>query len=126
LSFRISFSCSPSTCHKNVTAHHSAHHDPPPLQHPSSQHRSSELRRNSAALQTHLTLSVNLSVRSFCDDQEAIPATGRGGLYGYEMLRIPHCLDSRLTDGGKIVSPANRQRSTRQKLYFSASGIHFC
>jgi hypothetical protein len=29
------------------------------------------------------------------------------------MLRIPHCLDNRLTDGGK-------------KHYFSASGTHFC
>jgi hypothetical protein len=25
------------------------------------------------------------------------PLTGRGGLYGCEMLRIPHCLDNRLT-----------------------------
>jgi hypothetical protein len=31
--------------------------------------------------------------------------------------RIPHCLDNRLTDGG---------RSTPQKHYFSASGTHFC
>jgi hypothetical protein len=30
--------------------------------------------------------------------------TGRGGLQGCEMLRIPHCLDRRLTDGGKVVS----------------------
>jgi hypothetical protein len=28
---------------------------------------------------------------------KAIPITGRGGLSGCEMLRIPHCLDSRLT-----------------------------
>jgi hypothetical protein len=42
------------------------------------------------------------------------------------MLRIPHCLDSLLTDGGKVVSPTLRPRSTPQKHYFSASGTHFC
>jgi hypothetical protein len=42
------------------------------------------------------------------------------------MLRIPHCLESRLTDGGKIVSPTRRPHSTPQTDYFSASGIHFC
>jgi hypothetical protein len=30
------------------------------------------------------------------------------GLYGCEILRIPHCLDSRLTDGGKVVSLPRR------------------
>jgi hypothetical protein len=30
------------------------------------------------------------------------PLTGRGGLWGCEMLRIPHSLVNRLTDGGKI------------------------
>jgi hypothetical protein len=42
-----------------------------------------------------------------------------------EMLRIPDYLDIRLTDGGKVVSPAHRPRSTK-KYYFSASGTHFC
>jgi hypothetical protein len=32
------------------------------------------------------------------------PGTGFGGLQGCKMLIIPHCLDSRLTDGGKFVS----------------------
>jgi hypothetical protein len=27
------------------------------------------------------------------------------------MLRIPHCLDNRLTDGGKVVSPTHRRNS---------------
>jgi hypothetical protein len=40
------------------------------------------------------------------------------------MLRILHCLNSRLTDGGKVVSPTHRPRSTPQKHYFSASGTH--
>jgi hypothetical protein len=35
------------------------------------------------------------------------------------MLRIPHCLDSRLTDGGEVVSLTHRPLSTPQKLYFS-------
>jgi hypothetical protein len=35
---------------------------------------------------------------------KAIPVTGLGGLYSCEMLRIPHCLDTGLTDGGKVVS----------------------
>jgi hypothetical protein len=49
-----------------------------------------------------------------------------GGLYGCEMLRIPHCLDNRLTDGGKIISPTHRPRSSVLKHYFSASGTLFC
>jgi hypothetical protein len=57
---------------------------------------------------------------------KTIPATGRGGLYGCEMLRIPHILYNRLTDGGKVVSPAHRPLSTPQKHYLSASGTHFC
>jgi hypothetical protein len=55
-----------------------------------------------------------------------IPVTGRGGLYGCEMLRMPRCLDNLLTDGGKVVSPTHRPHSTPQKHYFSASGTHYC
>jgi hypothetical protein len=35
---------------------------------------------------------------------KAIPVTDCGGLYGFVMLRIPHLLESRPTDGGKFVS----------------------
>jgi hypothetical protein len=42
------------------------------------------------------------------------------------MLRIPHCLDNRLTNGGKDVSPTHRPRSTPQIHYSSASGTHLC
>jgi hypothetical protein len=42
------------------------------------------------------------------------------------MLRIPHCPENRLTDGGKVVNPTHRPRSTLQRHYFSASGTHFC
>jgi hypothetical protein len=41
------------------------------------------------------------------------------------MLRIPHCLDSRLTDGGEVVSPTHWPRSTPQKHYCSVSDTHF-
>jgi hypothetical protein len=41
------------------------------------------------------------------------------------MLRIQHCLDNRLTDGGKVVSLMHRPCSTPQKHYFSASGTNF-
>jgi hypothetical protein len=34
------------------------------------------------------------------------------------MLRIPHCLDNRLTNGGMVVSPTHRPRSTPQKHNF--------
>jgi hypothetical protein len=34
------------------------------------------------------------------------------------MLRIPHCLDSLLIDGGKAVSPTHRPHFTAQKHYF--------
>jgi hypothetical protein len=38
------------------------------------------------------------------DKCKAILLTGREGLWRCEMLKIPHCLDNRLTDGGKAVS----------------------
>jgi hypothetical protein len=42
------------------------------------------------------------------------------------MLRIPHCLENRLTDGGKAVSPRDTPYFTPQKHYFNVSGSHFC
>jgi hypothetical protein len=54
-----------------------------------------------------------------------MPVIGSGGLYGCEMLGIPHCLDNRLTDGGDF-SLKHRLRSTLQKHYFYASDINFC
>jgi hypothetical protein len=49
----------------------------------------------------------------------AIPVTGREGLWGCEMLRIPHCLDIWLTDGGKVASPTHRPLITPQNHYLS-------
>jgi hypothetical protein len=57
---------------------------------------------------------------------KAVPVTGRGGLWGCETLRIPHCLDNRLKDGGEVVSPTHWPPSTAQKHHFSVSGTHFC
>jgi hypothetical protein len=46
---------------------------------------------------------------------------------GCKMLKIPHCLDNRLTSGGKVVSPTHPPHFTPQKhYYFYASGTHFC
>jgi hypothetical protein len=46
---------------------------------------------------------------------KAIPVTGRGGLKGCEMFRIPHCPEIRLAVGGKVVSPTHRPRSTPKR-----------
>jgi hypothetical protein len=43
------------------------------------------------------------------------------------MLGIPHCIDNRLTDGGKVVSSTHQPHFTPQKqFYFYVSGTHFC
>jgi hypothetical protein len=58
---------------------------------------------------------------------KAIPVTGRTDLQGCDMLRIPHCLDNRLIDGGKVISLTHRPLSTPQKHYFfNVSGTQFC
>jgi hypothetical protein len=62
-----------------------------------------------------------------CDEKsKTILVTDYGGLWGCEMLRIPHCLDSQITDGGEVVSLTDRPRFTPKKYYFSASGTYFC
>jgi hypothetical protein len=48
---------------------------------------------------------------------KAVLVIGRGGLYGCEMLRIPHCLDNWLVDGGKVVSTTHLPHFTPQKHY---------
>jgi hypothetical protein len=44
--------------------------------------------------------------------RKAIPITDHGGLWGSEMLRIPHCLRNWLTDGGEVVTLTHKKRST--------------
>jgi hypothetical protein len=46
---------------------------------------------------------------------KAIPVTGREGLYGCETSRLPHFLDSPLTDGGEVVSLTRRPLFTVQE-----------
>jgi hypothetical protein len=50
---------------------------------------------------------LNVTVNS-----KAIPVTGCGGLWGFEMLRIPHCLDSRLTVNCEILATCSSTYST--------------
>jgi hypothetical protein len=72
---------------------------------------------------------MNYSVKSLfrvVKVSKAIPVTGRGGIWSSEMVRIPHCLDNRLTVGGKVVRPTHQPRSTPQKRYFSTTGTLFC
>jgi hypothetical protein len=40
-----------------------------------------------------------------------------GDLQGCEMLRIPQCLDNRLTDGGEVVSLTPQLHSTLHKYF---------
>jgi hypothetical protein len=49
---------------------------------------------------------------------KAIPTTGGGGLYDCEKLRIPQCLNNRLTDGGEAVSLKHRPLSTFPNYFF--------
>jgi hypothetical protein len=53
---------------------------------------------------------------------KAIPVTGCGGLKGCETSRLPHFLDTRLTDGGEVVSLTRRLPFIPRKIL----RIHFC
>jgi hypothetical protein len=55
------------------------------------------------------------TITSHANPSKAIPVTGRAGLQGYETSRLPHYLDSRLTDGGKVVSLTRRPPFTPQE-----------
>jgi hypothetical protein len=52
---------------------------------------------------------------------EAVSVTGPGGPQGCETSRFPHFLDSRLADGGEVVSLTRRPPSTPRKI----PGTHF-
>jgi hypothetical protein len=46
---------------------------------------------------------------------KATPVTRRGGPYSYETSRLPHFLDSRLTDDGEFVNLTRRPPFTLQE-----------
>jgi hypothetical protein len=55
-----------------------------------------------------------------------IPVTGHGGPYGCERSRLPHYLDKRLTDSGKVVSPMRHKEKIereRKKRNLSTESI---
>jgi hypothetical protein len=60
------------------------------------------------------------------EESKAIHITGCGGLQGCDITRVPHSLDSLLTDGSEIVRLTRRLRSTLQKHHFSVSSTDFC
>jgi hypothetical protein len=49
--------------------------------------------------QTALTVLLHAGKKG-----KAIPVTGRGGPYVCETSRLPHFVDSRLTDGGNVIA----------------------
>jgi hypothetical protein len=51
----------------------------------------------------------------------AIPVTDHGGLHGSETSRLPLCVDSQLTDGGKV----SCLRVGLALLYNKTRGAHF-
>jgi hypothetical protein len=61
-----------------------------------------------------IPFTVTAATRSKTKSKD-IPVTGRGGLQGCEMLKIPHCLDNRLIGGCKVVSLTHRSHSTHLK-----------
>jgi hypothetical protein len=60
---------------------------------------------------------VLLSAMAIKSKGKDIPVTGHGGPYGCERLRLPHYLDKRLIDGGRVFSPMRRLLFTPQ-VYF--------
>jgi hypothetical protein len=53
--------------------------------------------------------SMHKTIKYHVKKCKAIPVTGRGGPKGCETSRIPHFLDSWLTDGGEVVRLTRRQ-----------------
>jgi hypothetical protein len=60
-----------------------------------------------------------LTVRRFIQEggkDKVISVTGRGGPWVCEMSRLPHFLESRLTDGGEVVSITLRPNFNPKKI----------
>jgi hypothetical protein len=73
---------------------------------------------------THFTviyvagLNVSFNCMVVEEYSKTILVTGRGGLQGFEILRIPHCLDNRITNGGEVVSLKRRPRFTPRTIFW--------
>jgi hypothetical protein len=70
-----------------------------------------------------LSIKIDYCKDGQCKESKVIPVTGHGGPYGCETSRLPHFLDSRLTDGGKVVSFTNRGSPVHPR---KIPGTHFC
>jgi hypothetical protein len=55
--------------------------------------------------------------------KKSIPVRGREGPQGCERSRLPHLLDNRLTDGGKVVTALRAGRALPPR---NLPGTHFC
>jgi hypothetical protein len=75
----------------------------------------------------YLTMSLSTlhsggeELMNWLKKSKVIPVTGRGGLKGCEMLRLPHFLGNRLTDGSDV-NLKRRPPFTPRKLLC----IHYC
>jgi hypothetical protein len=67
-------------------------------------------------------MCVNKYISPQPEPLTAITITGHGGPYGCEVSRLPHFLDSWLTDGGKVVSLTHQLPFIPRKI----PGTHFC
>jgi hypothetical protein len=73
------------------------------------------VRRDVKSLETHDQRFFQLN--SCGKRGKAIPVTDRRDPQGCERLRLPHYLDKRLIDGGKVVSPTRRPHLTPRFLF---------
>jgi hypothetical protein len=68
-------------------------------------------------MQTHFSDLLTLTLGKGNGTCKAIHVTGRGGPYVCEMSRLPHFLDSRLIDGGEVVSLTRRPATLYPQEY---------
>jgi hypothetical protein len=59
----------------------------------------------------HISFHINYATE---DRSKAILVAGCGGIYGFEILRVPYILGNPLTDSGEVVSLKSRPRSIPQ------------